>query len=230
MLKNRSDFYVKSAPIYDNREEVFKKRVFDLFGIKVIQSYYQTGNIRTDFNKRQNYLTVWCDFSSSEIIKKDIDVVVDRKGMPFFAYENIVNEAAVAGAVMVEYLAAFSMDNSLNALFEVRICDFVQHLLSYAYGHSVLEIRKFMSEKYHMDLSWSQKVFVPHAPHVLIIAYTEEEYRNLCKQYPNILKDCYRELKKHDSHDIITKEAVDVRVCLKSELDKQWLIGVEMTC
>ena len=230
MLKNRSDFYVKSAPIYDNREEVFKKRVFDLFGIKVIQSYYQTGNIRTDFNKRQNYLTVWCDFSSSEIIKKDIDVVVDRKGMPFFAYENIVNEAAVAGAVMVEYLAAFSMDNSLNALFEVRICDFVQHLLSYAYGHSVLGIRKFMSEKYHMDLSWSQKVFVPHAPYVLIIAYTEEEYRNLCEQYSNILEDCYRELKKHDSYDIITKEAVDVRVCLKSELDKQWLIGVEMTC
>ena len=230
MLKSYFDISDKNAPIYDDREEVFKQKVFDLFGIKVIQSHYQTGNIRTDFDKRQNYLTVWCDFSSSEIIKKDIDVVVDEKGMPFLAYENIVNEAAAAGGVMVEYLAAFSMDNSLNALFEVRICDFVQHLLNYAYGHSVLEIRRFMSEKYHMDLSWSQKVFVPHAPYVLIIAYTEEEYRNLCKQYPKILKDCYRELKKHDSYGVVTKEAVDVRVRLKSELDKQWLIGVEMTC
>ena len=230
MLKSYFDISDKNAPIYDEREEVFKKKAFDLFGIKVIQSHYQTGNIREDVNKRQNYLTVWCDFSSSKIIKKDIDVVVDGEGMPFFAYENIVNEAAVAGAVMVEYLAAFSINSCLNEEFSVDINDFVQHLRSYAYGHSVLGIRKFMSEKYHMDLSWSQKVFVPHAPYVLIIAYTEEEYRNLCEQYSNILEDCYRELKKHDSYDIITKEAVDVRVCLKSELDKQWLIGVEMTC
>ena len=68
MLKSYFDISDKNAPIYDEREEVFKKKVFDLFGIKVIQSHYQTGNIREDVNKRQNYLTVWCDFSSSKII------------------------------------------------------------------------------------------------------------------------------------------------------------------
>jgi len=213
MLKSFFDFG-KAEFFYSNLEEYFKKEFRKKFGINVIQTLYEEGNI-------ENNIRLWLDFSNSS----------DNQELQLcnFVKSNMVGNSLdeMKSGEDLQLLAKKMTDLFLNCMsikvkngknVHIYIYDFLIEAKNYIYGNALATIRLRMKKTYEFT-----NVFVFGEPLVKIVCKDLKQKSSLQGNLEHIVNICYESMRKFDNYNILQKKDVAVIILCETEIDPQRL-------
>lgn len=217
MLYSLFDFGKSNTITHTDAEKIFITNIADKFKLSVIDTCFNIGklqcrlNIWIDFHKDKNHL---CTALYKVIKNNSLGSSLNTKGKFRKSFiklaENIIDE----------YLNAFGYDRCELSEIMIHIYDFQDSNLEIAYGHAIPQIQKVISKKYDIK---ADDIFVFYEPAVTILIDSNEKYKSIKSQKDQLIQDCYNELKKFDPFDFVAMDNINLKVYLKSKLDKQKL-------
>ncbi len=217
MLYSLFDFGKSNTIIHTDAEKNFITNIADKFKLSVIDTCFDVGKLDCD-------LRVWIDFhkNKNHLCTALYKVIKNNSLGPSLNTKGKFRKSFIklAENIIDEYLKAFGYNRCELPEIVIYIYDFKDENLGYAYGHAIPEIKKVVSEKYDIN---ADDIFVFYEPAVTILIDSNEKYKSIKSQKDQLIQDCYNELKKFDPFDFVAMDNINLKVYLKSKLDKQKL-------
>lgn len=227
MLKNFFDFG-KTKNVTTPEEILFFEFLKKNYGISAVETHFCKGKI-------QNSLHLWIDIEKSKTlflskILSDFDLQATNFCINFDILNKELND--FADSIIDKYISIFDVKKiaSTKTTIDINGCiipktalyiyDFKYYLKSYIYGHAINDIKKTISEKYKIE---KKNILVFCKPSIIIIAENDNIYCFLEKNIEELKDHSYIELKKYDMYNIISKNSVDIKILLKTQISSSVL-------
>ena len=211
------DFGNKAKHLISDYEDAYIREIFDQHRIVIQESCFEKGALN------QFHLRIWIN-SNSLTEQQAALIEYAQKAQYHYTMKAPIapfNDGdALCYELITQYLKHFSINCNVVDEVYLYIYDFDVFLTEYAYGHAIKEIKSRLSNEYGIN---QDAIFVISEPVIKILVWEKDLFVSLKSQYSAIVEVCYEELQKYDSYHRIQPDAVDVRIMLSSELDKESL-------
>lgn len=217
MFEKCIDFGHKEKHLTSDCEDAYIQEIFDQYKIVIQESCFEKGALN------QFHLRIWINSNS---LTEQQAALIEYAQKAQYHYTMTAPIAplndgdAFCYELVTQYLKRFSVNCNVVDEVYLYLYDFDVFLTEYAYGHAIKEIKSRLSNQYGLN---QNDIFVINEPIVKILVWEKDLFVSLKSQYSAIVQACYEELQKYDSYHRIQPEAVDVRILLSSELDRESL-------
>ena len=206
MIHQLSDLPFPSNHSFSKCEEQFKADMKSSYGISVLQTCLLKGA------STQWHLYIWADLRGAH--EKTSEGILHTSTHVLCTNETL-------GA---RYDQAFGIVRNREDEVFVSVCDFRDAVISYAYGHAIVEIRKRLISQYPCI-----DVYLDYATLSIVIKANSSKHTQLQNSLQEIASVCLLCLKEFDGVGVIEKEDVRILFIDESTKNNQWLNSLYMT-
>ena len=206
MIYQLSDLPFPSNHTFSRCEEQFKADIKSSYEISVRQTCLLKGA------STQWYLYIWADLRGAH--EKNSEGILNIS-----THVLCTNETLCA-----QYDQAFGIARSREDEVFVSVYDFRDAIISYAYGHAIVEIRKCLISQYPcMD------VYLDYKTVSIVIKANSSKRTQLQSSLQEIASVCLLCLKEFDDVGLIEQEDVRIEFIDENTTNNQWLNSLYMT-